>query len=252
MKMRIYTLLLSLISSSWVFAQDKFDLRVIHNTRSDFGLSYNFFTGNNADDFRTTIKGFGSGFLIDAFSGRFSQDVFRLGTDDVHLTLGIGAAISKYRFSEPLVLFEENGEYSYTLDTDPSHSYGTGFFSGDKSKLVVGSLIFPVNMNFDLGKFYLSTGGSLDVFVTGKHKRKYTVDGDRVKEVIRNDQFNDYPINKTKWAISAMLLHKDSRISVGATYILTPFFKETSAFPELREVRVSLSYDLSLFDKDDD
>jgi hypothetical protein len=57
------------------------------------------------------------------------------------------------------------------------------------------------------------------------------VNGERVKEVIRNDQFNDYPINKTKWAVSAMLLHKDSGISVGATYMLTPFFKETSANP---------------------
>ncbi len=250
MKTKIYALLLSLISSTCLMAQDKFDVRVVSNTRSDIGLAYNFFTGDNVDDFRTSIKGFGSGFLFDAFSGRFSQDILLIGTEDVNLTIGAGGTITKYRFSEPLIFFEENGQFAYTRDTDPSHAYGTGFFSGDKSKLVIGTMIFPANINLDLGKFYLSAGGSLDVFVAGKHKRKYTVNGDRVKEVIRNDEFNDYPINKTKWALGAMFLHKDSGISAGVTYMLTPFFKDNSNFPELREVRVSFGYDLSLFDRD--
>ncbi|HLF62260.1 MAG TPA: hypothetical protein VI603_00805 [Saprospiraceae bacterium] len=248
MKTKIYTLILSSISTTCLFAQDKFDLRVIHNTRSDFGLAYNFFTGDNTDDFRTTIKGFGSGFLLDAFSGRFSQDILLIGTEGVNITLGAGAAIAKYRFSEPLVFYEENGEFHYTLDNDPTHTYGSGFFSNDKSKLVIGSFIFPANVNIDLGKFYFSAGGSFDLFVTGKHKRKYTVNGDRVKELIRNDNFNDYPISKAKWGLGAMLLHKESNVSAGVTYMLTPFFKENSGFPEMREVRVSFAYDLSLFD----
>jgi hypothetical protein len=238
--------LFTLILFSSASAQDKFQVRVVHDSRTDFGLSYNFFTGDGIDDFRTTIKGFGSGFLLDAFTGRMSTDILLIGTEDVNLTVGAGAAISKYRFSEPLVFFEENGEYTYSRDMDPDHSYGTGFFSNDKSKLVIGSFIFPVNLNFNLGKFYLSTGGSLDVFLSGKHKLKYTEDGDRRKEVIRNDQFNDFPINKLKWGLGAMLLHKPSGVSAGVTYMLTPFFKDESNFPEMREVRVSFSYDLSI------
>lgn len=248
MKTKIYALLVSLLCSTVLVAQDKFDVRVVTDTRSDLGLSYNFFTGENVDDFRTTINGFGSGFLFDAFSGRFSQDILQIGTDGVNLTLGAGGAISKYRFSEPLVLFEEDGEFLYTRDADPTHEYGPGFFSGDKSKLVIGTVIFPANINFDLGKFYLSAGGSYDVYLYGKHKRKYTVDGNRLKEVIRNDKLNDFPINKTKWALGAMLLHKASGVSAGVTYTLTPFFRDNSNFPEMREVRVSFAYDLSLFD----
>ena len=248
MKAALYTLLATLMTSVAGTAQEKFDVRIVRDTRNDFGLSYNFFAGDDLDDFRTTIKGFGSGFLLDVFSGRFSKDILWIGTESVNLTVGAGAAISKYRFSEPVIFFEENGEYFYTLDDDPAHSYGNGFFSGDKSKMVIGSFIFPANINFDLGKFYLSTGGFLDVYLAGMHKLKYTVDGDRRKEVIRNDKFNDFPINKTKWGLGAMLMHKQSGVSAGVTYMLTPFFKENTAFPEMREVRVSFSYDLSLFD----
>ena len=248
MNAKFYLILTALITSASLFAQDKFEIRIIHDTRSDFGLAYNFFTGENPDDFRTSIKGFGSGFLLDAFSGRFSQDLLLVGTEKINITLGAGASIAKYRFSEPLVFYEENGEYGYERDIDPTHTYGDGFLSNDKSKLVIGSFIFPANLNFDLGEFYLSTGGTLDVYVTGKHKLKYTVDGERVKEVIRNDRFNDFPIHKTQWGLGAMLLHKRSGVSAGVTYMLTPFFEENSAFPEMREVRVSFSYDLSLFD----
>lgn len=249
MKITFYTLLLSLLSTAFLHGQNKFEVRVVHDLRSDFGLGYNFFAGDNLDDFRTSIKGFGSGFLLDAFAGRFSQDVLLIGTKGVNLTLGAGVTLAKYRFSEPVIFFEQDGEYLYTLDTDPMHSYGNGFFSNDKSKLVMGSFIFPVNLNFSLGEFYLSTGGTLDVYVTGKHKRKYTTNGDRHKEVIKNDQFNDFPLNKIKWGLGAMLLHKPSGVSAGVTYMLTPMFKETSAYPEMREVRVSFSYDLSLFDR---
>jgi len=249
MKTKFYTLVLALITATCLQAQDRFEVRVVHNSRNDFGLGYNFFTGNNLDDFHTSIKGFGSGFLLDAFSGRFSTDILLVGTDDVNFTLGGGASIAKYRFSEPVILFEEDGNFGYRLDEDPTHSYGNGFFSNDKSKLVIGSFIFPANLNFNIGKFYLSAGGTLDVFVTGKHKLKYTTNGDRQKDVIKNDQFNDFPINKLKWGIGTMLLHKPSGVSAGVTYMLTPFFKEGSAYPEMREVRISFSYDLSLFDR---
>jgi hypothetical protein len=75
------------------------------------------------------------------------------------------------------------------------------------------------------------------------------VDGERVKEVIKNDRFNDFPVNRLKWGLGAMIFHKPTGWSAGVTYMMTPFFKENSNFPELREVRVSLSYDLSRFAK---
>jgi hypothetical protein len=249
MRRNIYAACFSLLTLA-LSAQSPFEVKVLYNTRSDYGLSYNFFVGEDADDFRTTIRGFGSGFLLDAFSGRYSMDFLQIGTEGVHLTAGIGGAITKYRFSEPIMFIDENGEYGYALDTDPAHAYGSGFFSNDKSKLVMLSLIVPVNLNFDLGQFYLSAGGTMDVYVSAKHKLKYTRDGDRIKEVIRNDRMNDFPFNKVKAGLGFMLLHKKTGLSAGATYIVTPFFDSDSDFPELNEVRVSFSYDLSQYTRD--
>lgn len=248
MKTALYALAALFLTTS-LHAQKSFDVKIVSDSRSDFGLGYNFFIGDQSEDFSTSIKGFGSGFLFDVFSGRMSTDILWMGTESVHLTVGAGAAIMKYRFSNPLIFTTENNNYGYTFDTDPAHSYGNGFFSNDKSKLVVASFIFPVNLNFDLGKFYFSAGGLFDVFLTGKHKLKYTEDGDRKKEMIRHDDFKNFPINKTKWGVGAMLMHKESGINAGFTYMLTPFFKETSAFPELREMRISFGYDLSIFDQ---
>ncbi len=249
MRLTQLVLLPGLLIPVFLTAQDGFQVNVFKNSRNDFGLSYNFFAGNDLNDFRTSIKGFGSGFLLDAFTGRYSMDILWIGTKDVHLTAGAGIAISKYRFSEPVIFSDADGVYSYTTDTDPAHTYGNGFFSNDKSKLVTSAFIFPVNLNFDLGKFYLSTGGTLDLYLAGKHKLKYTVDGKRVKELIPNERFNDFPINKVKWGLGAMIMHKRSGVNAGVVYMLTPFFEEHENFPEMREVRVSFSYDLSYIRK---
>ena len=250
MKAKLYLLCLTLLCSTVVSGQldNSFQLRILKNMRSDWGLSYNFFAGDNIDDFQTSIKGFGSGFLLDAFAGRFSKDIVYLGTEDVHLTLGAGIAISKYKFSEAIIFDKENNTYSYHIDDNPAHEYGNGFFSNDKSKLVTSTITFPAYLNFDVGSMYVSVGGMLDLFLAGKHKLKYTEDGKREKVVIRNEDFNDFPINKTKWGVGGMIMHKPSGVNVGVTYMLTPFWKASSDFPEMNEVRVSFSYDLALLD----
>jgi hypothetical protein len=228
-------------------AQDKFSVEVLNNMRSDFGLSYNFFLGDDNDDFSTTINGFGSGFLLDAFSGRFSRDFISIGTDDVNITFGAGVAISKYRFSEDLIFNNDEGVFNYSFDNNPSHDYGSGFLSYGKSKLVVGSVIFPVNLNVSIGEFLISAGGTIDQYLSGKHKRKFKDNGEKTKVVIQNDDFNDFPINKTKAGIGAMIMHKNTGLNIGFTYMLTPFFKDQRG-PDLNELRISVSYDLSLFD----
>lgn len=247
MKARLQLLALCLLISGAISAQD-FQFTILKNTRTDWGLSYNFFTGADADDFRTTIRGFGSGFLLDAFTGRYSKDIVFIGTNDVHITLGAGVALSKYRFSEPLIFEEVDGSFGYRIDDDPTHEYGNGFFNNDKSKLVVGTFTFPAYLNFDIGSWYVSAGGMVDLFLSGKHKLKFTQDGERQTQVIKNNDFNDFPINKTKWGLGGMIMHKPSGVNVGITYMTTPFFKDNTNFPELNEVRVSFSYDLSWLD----
>ncbi len=244
MKTKLYTLItLLFFLNNLLIAQNEFKFRAFDGSRCDFGMSYNFFVGPDAEDFRTTINGFGSGFL-DLFSFRASTDVVTLGTRDVFLSLGAGVAISKYKFSENLIISNENGLVTWEVDPDPSHDYGTGFFSYGKSKLVSTTLTFPVNMNFDVGEFFLSAGVTYDRYLTGKLKRKFKVNGSKEKVVVKNDQFNDFPVNRDKFGLGFMIMHKPSGLNIGATYMMTPYFREGLG-PELNEMRISVSYELS-------
>ena len=78
-------------------------MRIKIHHRDDSGMGYDFFMGDNAADFQTTIKGFGSGFLFDVLTGRNTIDFLQLGTKSAYLSLGGGLAINKYRFKENIV-----------------------------------------------------------------------------------------------------------------------------------------------------
>lgn len=236
--------LLLAITAVYGQEQNDFKVKIFKNLRSDVGLSYNFFTGPDSKDFSTTIDGFGSGFLFD-FSGRYSREMILIGTDNVNFTLGGGIALNKYRFSENLLLSLENGQMSYSIDDDPARDYGEGFFSYGKSKLVTTNFFIPASINFHVGEFLLSATGNVDFYIWGKHKRKFKVDGDKTKTVIRNDDFNDFPINKVKAGVGALIMHKPTGLNVGFTYMMTPFF-DVNEGPEINEMRVSVSYDIKL------
>lgn len=240
-------LLLFIALSASMHAQ--FRVEYGNNFRDDVGLAYNFFVGDDAEDFQTSINGFGSGFLLDIFTGRYSIDLISIGWDVFNLSAGAGVAISKYRFAEDIILEKTANDYiNWYIDDDPDHDYGSGFFSYGKSKLVTGSAYFPAHLNLSLGKLFFSAGALVDVYVSGKHKRKFKDDGSKKKIVIRNDDFNNYNLNKTKYGVNALILHKASGVGVGFTYMLTPFFQEGKG-PDLNEVRVSFTYDFSLFEK---
>jgi hypothetical protein len=226
----------------------QFDVRILKNSRSDAGISYNFFVGDDDDDFTTSINGFGSGFIFDMFTGRYSVDVFTFGFDNINLSIGAGFAISKYRFKENIIFSKENNIVNYSLDDDPTHDYINTFFGYGKSKLVYGSFYFPVNLNISLGDIYFSCGALIDQYISGRHKRKFKVDGSKEKVVIRNNDFSDLNLNKTKLGVNAVLMHERSGIGMGFTYMITPFFKEGEG-PALNEVRISLTFKFSKFNK---
>lgn len=243
MKKQFYTFCFLFIAC-WQFSQaqdNAFKFRAFDGHRSDFGLSYNFFVGDDAEDFRTTIKGFGSGFLLDFYSARASWDMFSIGTRKANLSVGAGIAISKYKFSESLIIENSEGGVTWRVDDDPTHDYGQGFFSYGKSKLVSTTLIFPVKLNFHMGDFFLSAGGTYDLYLSGKLKRKFKVDGNKQKIITPNDSFNDFPVERNKFGIGASIMHKPSGLNVGFTYMMTPFFEEGQG-PDLNEVRISFSY----------
>jgi len=239
----LFTALLFLFSSS--FGQSKFDVTFLKGEREDGGFAYNFFIGDDAEDFATSINGFGSGFLFDVLTGRQSWDLVRIGTKSINLSLGAGIAINKYRFQNNLIISKNDDDIvTWGIDSDDTHDYVNTFFGYGKSKLVTASFYFPAYLNFNLGNFKLSTGPFIDLYVYGKHKRKYKEGDDKIKKLIKPDEFKDFNLNKTKYGVSAALTHKGSGIGLVGTYYLTPFFEEGMG-PDLTEVRISLTFNPS-------
>lgn len=231
---------LFLLGTNQLYAQIEF----LGNTRDDGGIAYNFFLGDDADDFTTTINGFGSGFIFDVFTGRYSIDIVTFGPEFINLSLGAGIAVNKYRFSDNLILSlnDVSGQVEWETDPDQTHDYVNTFFGYGKSKLVYTSFYFPANINLSVGPMLLSAGGFVDLYVAGRLKRKYKVDDDKQKNVVKNDVLKEFPFNKTKYGVNALLMHKGSGVGLGFTYMLTPMFIEGEG-PALNEVRISLTYD---------
>ncbi len=246
--LKICTLvMITLLLTLNIQAQDKFGMKIKLHNRDDSGLSYNFFVGEDAEDFQTSINGFGSGFLLDVLVGRNSLDFLQLGTKSVYLSLGAGLAINKYRFKDNLILsLSGDGDMvNYKIDQDPNHDYINTFFGYGKSKLVTSSIFIPAHLNIVISeKFILSAGGFVDFYIYGKHKIKYLNEGDKEKVLIKPNEFKDYNLNKMKYGLSASLIHKKTGIGLVGTYYLTPFFQEGMG-PELNEAKISLVFSVN-------
>lgn len=132
----------------------------------------------NILQFGTSINGFGSGFIFDVLTGRYSVDFISLGSESVYLSAGV-------------------------------------FF---------------------------------DRYLAGKHKRKFKVDGEKEKVLIEPNEFKDFNLNKSKYGINASLVHKNTGLGIGFTYMLTPFFQEGKG-PDLNEMRISFTFDFAKYIK---
>ncbi len=228
-------------------AQNKFGAKIKINHRQDSGAGYDFFLGEDAEDFQTSINGFGSGFIFDILTGRNSIDFFQLGTKNAYLSLGAGLSINKYRFKNNLVfsLSEDGNMVSYKIDDNLDHDYVNTFFGYGKSKLVTSTFFVPVNLNIVLAdKFVLSAGGFVDFYFYGKHKIKYLDGDEKEKELIAPKDFANYNINKIKYGVSVSIIHKNTGIGLIGTYYLTPFFQENMG-PEINEARICLIFSMN-------
>ncbi|MFC2118448.1 hypothetical protein ACFLTI_05525 [Bacteroidota bacterium] len=236
----LFSLLFFIFSQS--FGQNKCSVKFMNGPREDGSIAYNFFVGDDAEAFATSINGFGSGFVFDIFTGRESYDIITIGTKNANLSLGAGVAISKYRFQDNLILSLSNDGtmVNWEVDTDGTHDYGNSFFSYGKSKLITASVFFPAYLNFRIGRqFDISAGGFVDLYFYGRHKRKFKVGDDKNTEIVGTKDFKDFNLNKTKYGVSATIMHRPSGIGISGTYFLTPFFQEGMG-PDLTEVRIAL------------
>lgn len=223
-------------------AQDKISVRFFEKGRAESQLSYNFFTGPDAADFSTSIKGFGSG-ILDFFGMRGSLDVLSIGTNKLFVSAGAGFAVMKYRLSNNLV-FGKSSDNSLTwaIDPDPSHNYVNTFFGYGKSKIITTSFYLPVDLNLAIGKNVMVTaGGYLDLNLTARYKMKYLDGEDKVKEIIRSPEFRNFNPSTAKFGVNVSFFHKKRDFGLSASYSLTPFFKPGMG-PDIHEARISASY----------
>ncbi|HDR89953.1 MAG TPA: hypothetical protein ENN63_10060 [Bacteroidetes bacterium] len=229
-------------------AQNDFEVKFLEFSRNDAGLAYNFCLGEDAERFATTIDGFGSGFMFDAFTGRYSVDMISVGFERARISLGAGVAINKYRFRENLVFVKLLGNVVVMEDPAPNRDYVNTFFGYGKSKLVYGSFYFPLDLTFRVGPMMISGGAFVDQYLSGKYKMKYLEDGEKMKEVIRNKDWREYNLQKTKWGVNAMIAHTPSGIGVSFAYMLTPFFTGSND-PVIHEARISLFHRFGIMER---
>ncbi len=246
--LRISILLLAIMAFSLnLEAQNKFGVKIKINHREDSGVGYNFFMGEDAEDFQTSINGFGSGFILDVLTGRNTLDFLQIGTKNVYLSLGAGLSINKYRFKDNLVLSlsDDGSMVNYEVDPNPDHDYVNTFFGYGKSKLVTSTFFVPAHLNMVIAdKFIVSGGAFVDFYFFGKHKRKFLVGDEKEKVLIKSKDFSDFKLNKLKYGLSASISHKDTGIGLIGTYYLTPFFQEDMG-PEINEARICLVFSMN-------
>ncbi|MFA6126557.1 MAG: hypothetical protein WC699_04575 [Bacteroidales bacterium] len=241
-----YLLLLSIlvlaVTSIPSEAQNKLTVRYFNQIRWEGQLTYNFFTGPDAGNFRTSINGFGSG-ILDLFGMRTSSDIINIGSEKYYLSIGAGFAVTKYRLADNLVFLGPQSSIAFSMpDPNPTHDYGSGFFSYGKSKIITTSLYFPVDLNLAIGKNILFTaGGYLDLNATARYKMKYLVGEDKVKEIIRSEEFRKLNPSTVKFGVNATFFHKKLGYGLSASWSLTPFFKPGWG-PDIHEARISASY----------
>ncbi len=245
MRKRFLLIILSGLFFTLASAQNQNAARFhfMKNYRGDGMLAYNFFTGPDAADFQTSIKGFGSG-LIDYFGTRYSIDVVNYGNEKIYLSLGAGLSVMKYRLSDHLVFVNPgNGmPVQYFTDPDVTHDYQDTFFGWGKSKIVTVGAYFPLDVNIAIGKSMIfSAGAYADLNLSARYKMKYKVGEDQIKELIRSEEFRDFNINPFKYGVTAGLFFKKLKRGISCTYSLAPFFTPGGG-PELHETRVTASF----------
>ncbi len=227
-----------------VNAQSKIAIRYLTQIRGTSSISYNFFVGPDASDFSTSVNGFGSG-LLDFFGIRSSVDLLNIGTEKNYVSLGAGISVLKYRLSKNLI-FGQNQDNQLTWMTDPevTHNYVNTFFGYGKSKIITTSFYFPLDINIGIGKnISIIAGGYFDMNATARYKMKYLVGEDKVKEIIKSDEFRKFNPSTTKFGVNFAILHKKLGYGLSATYSLTPFFVSGTG-PDIHEARISATYSL--------
>jgi hypothetical protein len=216
---------------------------------------FNYFMGDDNDNFKTTLKGFGSiGFSYD-------KSMVAVGNKFIGMFINLGYSVRYYRFEKNLMLTMNNNLIEDQIVENPSYEFENTFFSWSKNKMVLGYLVIPVGFDLKSGIADIIFQASYSRYLSGKHKLKFNVAEDaefenkgdvtmgwlagdeRQKYKIPNDEFSDYSINKNNFTVLIMLIPKISgkkNIGIGFKYDLKPLFIENKG-PDIHETSIFLS-----------
>lgn len=170
--------------------------------------SYNSFIGEDAKLMTTTFKGLGS---LSEWNLVLSYP-FLVGKKATKFLIlpRAGFLWKKFRFANPLITYWDTttDKTVFYVNNDLKRDYGNSFFSYGKTKLVVST--FRVNpemgVSFDIEEksIGITVGPVLDVLLRPKYKQKYTVEGQKKKEVLKGNQYLN--VNPIQYGVSAALM----------------------------------------------
>ncbi len=216
---------------------------------------FNYFMGDDIENFKTTLKGLGS------IGNTYEKSIVKVGNKYVAMFLNLGLSVRYYRFEKNLMLTKSNNMIVDQIVENPPYEFKNKFFSWSKNKMVIGYLVIPVGFDIQSRFADLRIQASYSRYLSGKHKLKYNVIDDgvfenkgdvtiswlagdkRQKYKIPNEEFKDYFINKNNFSVMAMIRPKLSgkrNIGIGFKYDLNPLFIEGKG-PDIHEVSIFIS-----------
>lgn len=233
MKFR-HTLLLSL-----------FSLTFISLTQAQLN-QYNFFVGPDAKLMQTTAKGLGSWNMTGYMSLNLARPMNEEKKSGLFFGGGLGVYYKKFRFKNNLVL-QKVGDILVATPDNPDW-YSDGFFSYSKSKLVLFTTTLQPEIGFFTSdrKFAIGIAPRVDFTLGAKHKRKYTVNDEKIK--FKDTGIKDYDINPIQIGVNVRV--GSLKFGVEASYMISPFFASAGS-PQVQVVSVGI-YTRIVSEKDED
>lgn len=237
MKEKVYLIfIICLVSVCLASGQSKIKMFAKGSQTTNF----NFFTGSQTQNFKTTLKGLGS------IGYSYEQPVVSFGNDPLAISIGLGYSVNFYRFEKNLKLTKTDTYIENEIVDNPPYEFKNTFFSWSKNKMVLGYLLVPVGIDIKLHFADIRLEASYARYISGKHKLKYNdpndtfdnkgkvtldwmVSDQKEKYKIPNKEFKDYYLNKDNLSTSIEIIPKKSGkrlFGIGFRYNVLPLFIE--------------------------
>lgn len=185
---------------------------------------YNFFIGEDADQLKTTIEGFGSISFPSIMINQSKIIGSPLSRYRPFYSVNFGFNWKQWRFPHnPAILRDDNGVI-VVLPPPDWEVYEEGFINYTKSKFALGVIrIRPeIGITTHNKKFSVGTGPLFEFVLAAKHKRKFYYTGSKSKFEKTGVEYYNINTFQIGWGVSLGTYH----VGVFSYVMLTPMFKE--------------------------